>query len=269
MRRPPPRLDSLGNRTVIIPENVALLTATVTPAVGVQRLARTDPRIRLEDYRIALKFYLSCLGRGLDRIVFADNSNSDVQPLRDLVAQSGCENRVEFVVFNGLDYPVEFSRCYGEMLLVDRVMELSQTLRQLKAEDIVWKITGRYRVMNLLQIIERRPKHFDVYCDLRSNYKGKWCDMRIFAWNASGYQSALRGIYKQLANGDQGDALEDKMYEAILPRLIGCRAVTSYRVEPYIEGARGCDNKPWNTDRQLLVYYIRHFQRLLIGRPVI
>ena len=66
--------------------NIAMLTATITPPSGVPGLARTDPAVRLADYRSALDFYMSCFDRGLDSIVFADNSNSDVSSLHELVA---------------------------------------------------------------------------------------------------------------------------------------------------------------------------------------
>jgi len=58
--------------------NILLMTATITPRSGVPNLARTDPQKRLQHYENSLKFYLPLLNQGVDSIVFAENSNSDV-----------------------------------------------------------------------------------------------------------------------------------------------------------------------------------------------
>src|SRR3954471_4308953 len=73
---------------------VLILTATITPPPGVPILARTDPQLRLQDYIDALKFYLAVPNHVLDRIIFAENSGSDLSKLRALAEES--DKRVEF-----------------------------------------------------------------------------------------------------------------------------------------------------------------------------
>ena len=80
--------------------NILLLTATITPPAGVPLLQRANPQDRLQDYERALKFYLQLLNGCIDSIVFAENYNSDVSVLRNIVAQSGFTERVEFIVFD-------------------------------------------------------------------------------------------------------------------------------------------------------------------------
>ena len=97
--------------------NVLLLTATITPPAGVPLLARTDPKARLQDYEKGLQFYLQFINKGIDAIVFAENSNSDVSTLKNIVTQSGLQDAVEFLVFGGLDYPPSYGRAYGNLNL--------------------------------------------------------------------------------------------------------------------------------------------------------
>lgn len=121
--------------------NILLLTATITPPSGVISLARSDPSIRLDDYANALKFYLPLVGQCVDYIVFSDNSNSDVSSLQGLVNQAGVQEYVEFIIFDGLDYPPSYGRGYGEFKLVEHVMTHSEIINRHQGST-VWKITG-------------------------------------------------------------------------------------------------------------------------------
>ena len=182
---------------------------------------------------------------------------------------AGHEDRVEFIVFDGLDFPPARGRCHGEMRLLDHAMEVSQTVKRSDPQCIVWKLTGRYKVLNLPAIIRRRPPQFDIYCDLRNNHNGPWCDMRVMAWTAAGYEAVLRGVSRHLNTENSLEAGETQLYHFLSPRLASCNAETSFWVEPYIDGARAFDNKNWNSGRQLLVYALRNAQRRLFGRPLI
>jgi hypothetical protein len=88
------------------PRNILLLTATITPPKNAADLARTDATLRLRDYEDAIEHHLAELSRGVvDRLVFTENSASDVSSLVDRVDRRGLREKVEFIVFDGLDYP--------------------------------------------------------------------------------------------------------------------------------------------------------------------
>mgnify|MGYP001135052946 CR=1 FL=1 len=250
-------------------KNIVVMTATITPPPGVLLLARADPAVRLNDYRSALEFYISLLGRSVDGIVFADNSNSNVGVLRDLVREAGVEDRVEFLVFDDLDYAPELGRAYGELRLLEYVMDHSETIREAGPDCVVWKATGRYKVRNLISMIRRRPATFDVYCDMR-NQKAPWCDMRVMAWTPSGYDAVLRGLHEGLLGPPDSNLVgEQQLYDLLTPRLGNGKVVASYTVEPLIDGHRGWDNKQWGLGRQRAVYYLRSSQRRLLGKVLI
>jgi len=174
---------------------ILLLTATLRPPPGVS--ARADPAVRLEDYRIALRFYLAMLGRGeLARLVFVDNSDSDLGTLQAEAEAVGLAACCEFISFSGLDYPTEYGYGYGEFRLLDHAMTHSRLIRALP-DAVVVKVTGRYVVRNLAALLRRLPPRFDVACDVRNRRK-PWADTRVMAWTAGGYERVLRGVCAHL-----------------------------------------------------------------------
>jgi hypothetical protein len=244
--------------------NILIMTATVTPNQGLPGLIRSDPAVRLQDYRRSLASYLALLGRTLDAIVFVENSNADLLELHDLAAPHA--DKVEFIVFHGTDHPPAYGRCYAEAELLDYAMAHSQTVAAAGPHAVFWKVTGRYHVKNLPQLIRHRPKRFDFYCDLR-RFRAPWADMRLMAWTKAGHAQIFQGIgpalREDLNNGRPG---EESLYRELSRRILGRQAVTRLTREPLIDGVRAFDNANWSSGRRLAVYYMRQAQRLVLGR---
>lgn len=77
-------------------KNTVLLTATITPPVNAVQLSRADPSVRLQDYTTSLIFYMEELRKGvISSLIFAENSNSDIQSLQSLVASHPMKDSVE------------------------------------------------------------------------------------------------------------------------------------------------------------------------------
>src|SRR5271163_719669 len=98
-------------------KHILLMTATITPH-NAPSLVRVDPAARLRDYETALGFYLSLIDCPLHGIVFAENSDSDVTTLRQLVAAAGLTDRLEFLCNYGVHHYSERLRPYGEFKLL-------------------------------------------------------------------------------------------------------------------------------------------------------
>src|SRR3569832_774634 len=128
---------------VKIRRNVLVMTATIRPLAGIPSLARTDPALRLADYRSSLSFYVQLLGTSFDQLLFVENSASDLSTLKDEVTRADINSKVEFISFYGLDYNPKYGRGYGEFRLIDYAIA---TARTLESDDIIWKVTGRYIV---------------------------------------------------------------------------------------------------------------------------
>ena len=238
-----------------------LLTATIKPPPGVS--ARADPALRLEDYRNALRFYLAMLGRGeLARLVFVDNSDSDLGALKVEAEAAGLAEKCEFISFSGLDYPTEYGYGYGEFRLVDHAMTHSRFVHEL-ADAVVVKVTGRYVVRNLDALLRRLPPQFDVACDVR-NRRRPWADMRVMAWTAVGYERVLRGVYARLRSDVTRLPPEMAMSRHVHDSAGTFRVVHRFGLEPFVQGIRGYDGKNWTGGSLLAKHYASAVLRKLI-----
>lgn len=221
--------------------NTVLLTATITPPPGATHLARIDPALRLEDYRRAFDFYCGALAAGvIDQLIFAENSESDIGSLRDIAEKHGVTAKTEFITLPGLDYPPEYGRGYGEFMLVNRVMASSLLIRRLPDDAPIWKVTGRYILKNIAEIIATRPAGTDFYCHCR-NMPTRWIDLFVLCWNKKSHAELLDGIYLHLRE----DLIHGPCEPAFRERIegVGFRSaiVKRFRTVPRLEGHRGVD----------------------------
>jgi len=207
-------------------------------------LVRTDPAQRLADYSAALHFYSRLVPHCFDAIVFAENSRSDLSSLKRQAARDGVEDRVEFIVFDGLDYPPSHGRGYGEFYLVDYATAHSELLRSFPHAS-VWKCTGRYIVRNIDKIVSSRPA-CDLYCHMR-NYPYRLCELFLLSWNSRGYESAIRNIYCKLKNDSIPGVhtIEETIFrELLIQKSADVHIVPRFKVVPLVDGIRG-----WNNSR--------------------
>ena len=63
------------------PRFLLVMTATMTPAANAQ-VKRSSPHMRLEDYKRALRYWLSYPHPAAERILFLENSGADLSELR-------------------------------------------------------------------------------------------------------------------------------------------------------------------------------------------
>src|SRR5258708_18650766 len=131
--------------------NMLLLTATIRPPVGIPELQRTDPVERMNDYIRALRFYCNVSEKVIPRIIFIENSKSDLSQLHDVASSASASHRVVFLSFTGLDYPPSYGRGYGEFKLLDYAIDHSLTLAPACPDTLLWQVPGRYRALHILR----------------------------------------------------------------------------------------------------------------------
>ena len=247
------------------PRHFVVMTATITPPLDAPGLTRTDPQLRHDDYQTALAHYCALLGHCLDGIVFAENSGSDLTELQRLAAESSA-GPVEFMAIDASSNEPAGGRCFGESRILDAVMARSVLVAGAAAADVFWKVTGRYRVLNLPELIRTRPKGVDFYCDLR-RAPSPWADMRVMGWTRSGFAHCLEGVGDQIREDlNDGRPGEESLYGVLRGRTTKGRVVTCLRREPLIDGVRAYDNQNWSEGRQKFVYRLRQAQRLMLRR---
>jgi hypothetical protein len=220
---------------------ILLLTATVTPPAGAVQLQRTDPGQRLDDYAQALQFYIPLLERRVfDAIVFTENSESDIGRLRGAAAASSARDRIEFISFQGLDYPPEFGRAYGELKLVDHAMRHSRLVQAAGPDTMVWKVTGRYIIRNIEKLLRVRPDaRFVCHC---RDLPRRWADMYVMGWTKRDYPRVLQGLWDHLKESELKTSAEQAFRHQVdaLARMLPVQR--RFAVPPIVVGARGLDN---------------------------
>lgn len=218
------------------------MTATITPPAGVPALQRVNPAERLADYERALSFYLGLPASAIDRVVFAENSESDLGSLERIAQGQGRGKQVELLTFDGLDYPIEHGRGVGETRLIDTALARSRLLGELAAGEPFWKVTGRLRFTNLDRLIATTPAGCELYVDFR-RFPRRWVDTRVFACTPRAFRELFVSRLPLMRQDDLDrsgySAPEERLYEELLPERQTGRLAPRLRVEPRIEGISG------------------------------
>ena len=239
------------------------LTATITPPEGVPNLKRSDPSLRRQDYRDALSFYLRIPNDVLDRIVFLENSGSDLSDLESLAMKDGRGKTVEFVSFAGLDYPPTYGRAYGEFKMLDYGMRNSRLLAGLSGGEYFWKITGRLKVFNFRELIGDAPSRYNLLIDFLSD-PTPMIDMRVFSCSRGGYDLLLNGLYHSLREDTRKMSAEGYCRQLWIDRLKELDIVPRHRRQPKIGGVGGQHNADYYTGINVFKYWVRAMSRRLV-----
>ena len=221
-------------------QNIVLLTATITPRSAQPDLLMHDPAQRLQDYRNALDYYSGLLAGGvIDAIVFAENSGHSLKPLRDAFP----DRRIEWLSSDDLDYPSSYHRGYGEFRLIDRAMAQSSLIAGAADDTVIWKITGRYVIENLRNVIRFAPPGFGLYCKLDE----RWIEMSIMAWTRRGHARLLKDCWESFKTAMAPELiLAPRLAHSRLPE---CPIVSEFAWPPLIVGRRGTDGTQFTSWR--------------------
>jgi hypothetical protein len=219
----------------------------------------------MADYTEALLFYMRSLDRSCDRLVFADNSASDLSPLRTAIAGADSRRQVELISFDGLDFPVEQGRAVGEIKLIERAMTESRLLSSLGSDQHFWKVTGRLRVENMSRLMASTPQGCGVYADFR-NIPRRWLELRVFA--ATG--RAFKKVFVDQIEAARQDTLkergfgtaEESLYQPLLEKRVAEAIVPRFRVQPRIRGFSGSFNADYGSRRMRVKDSVRALCRV-------
>ncbi|MEQ8178796.1 MAG: hypothetical protein RIA10_10745 [Amphiplicatus sp.] len=242
-----------GPEIMTAPRNILLMTSTIAPKAGTFALKRADPADRLNDYVKALTFYAGETRRGVfDALVYVDNSGHSLEALRDAAARAGVAEKAEFVSYEA-DLPVEFSRYYLEAHLLIEAMNRSAVLRA-AGEAAIWKVTGRYIVENVAEIVRTQPASFDLYLNLR-NSPERVVDFFLAAFRKDAFWKTVGRDIEDYRTTEAG--------EKILRRKIDDGAFSELRIvprlvrTPKVFGVRGFDGASYGGLKHQAKFYLR------------
>lgn len=209
--------------TLKTPRYLLVMTSTVTPSANAQ-VKRYSPQARLEDYKHALRFWLSYPHAAAERILFLENSGADLSELRTIAeAENSLRREVEFVSLPVHEIPADTNYGYTEMQTLDEGLATSK-LRRITTHMI--KVTGRLTFPALGKALDRiaNPASsgnvpFELMVDcrklglLRRGYDAR---VQLFVCSHAFYDRALRGSNREMNSTDLR-LLEHLIFRKVIP----------------------------------------------------
>lgn len=211
----------------VSPNQISIvLTSTVDPK-GIVFMQRADPLVRLRDYQQALQRWVE--DRWVRNIIVVENSNYALDSLRDIASAARTDKNIEFLGFDGQDFPRGLGKGYGETLALTHVLQHSLQLRKTRR---FLKINGRYFVGNLGKVLAGMSVDTQIYCNL--NKRMTFSDSRFFGGDLAFLERVcVEGLR---VNDQQGVWLEHALARSM---LLGIADGLSWRFispVPNIEG---------------------------------
>jgi hypothetical protein len=230
-----------------INKNTALfVTGTIVP--NSTYVAHNDINSRRKEYLDNLRFYVSVFPKG--SIYFLENSAYDLA--RDEEFQELFKNNSITL----LKYPVSdkynLGKGYQEFQMLDQAIE------QLAGHYTSFiKVTGRYRVTNILKLTGVTKAEFIVDC----HKKPKVAQTNVFYVTAEFYKKYLKGLY-QNADDSKHHFIEKVIYDALADKkLLG--KISPFRVNPIVRGISGSYGGTLNRNKYKMM--ARNFERRIMS----
>jgi hypothetical protein len=206
------------------PRYLLVMTATVTPAPSAQ-VKRSSPSVRLDDYKRALRFWLSDPHAAAERILFLENSGADLSELRAIAEKENPLGReVEFLSLPVHQIPPGGNYGFTEMQMLDEGLALSK-LRPATTHMI--KTTGRLTFPALAKALDRIEKRaressaFELMIDCRRlGFPRRGADARVqhFVCSHAFYDRVLRNANREMTP-EGPRLLEQLIFRKVIPFL--------------------------------------------------
>ncbi len=208
---------------------VLLLTASINPT-NTPDVAIPDNKERESQYLFALKYY-SSMGYP---IVFIDSSNTISKPIQHI---GNSIQSFEYHTFKSINS--HLGKGHGEKEILDYAFENSKLW---KKSNRVIKITGRYRINNLLKIIQKVcHSNADVHVNFGLNCSRT--DSRIIIFKPDFYSSYFKPTLEKYL-----DEPSKFYFESVLARSVHLLMAEGGIYEPWPEyplysGVNGANGK--------------------------
>jgi hypothetical protein len=205
---------------IAAPAYLLVMTATIAPSANAQ-VKRSSPQVRLEDYKRALRFWLSYPHPAAANILFLENSGADLSELRAIAEKQNPLNRaVEFLSLPVHEIPAGTNYGYAEMQTLDEGFALSK-LRRTTTHMI--KTTGRLTFPTLGKALDRiansgsAPLELMIDCRRLGLFRrGYDARVQLFACSHSFYDRVLRESNREM-NSTDVRLLEHLIYRKVIP----------------------------------------------------
>ena len=201
---------------VAAPQYLLVMTATIVPAANAG-VRRADPKLRLEDYKRALRYWLHYEHPAADRILLLENSGADLSELRAIAANENPRNKpVEILSVPGNRIPEGTNYGYTEMQMLDDGLAQSQLRRQ---TTHMIKATGRLIFPALGKALDMIARGVELMVDCRKlgfPRRGFDAAVQLFVCSHDFYDRVLRDSKKEM-NSTDVRLLEHLIFRKVIP----------------------------------------------------
>lgn len=222
---------------------ILFLTGCINPN-GMSYTVLQDPNARKNQYIDTIRFYLRKTNL---KILFVENSGNDIS---EVFGKEIDNNRLEILTFYGNEYDRSLGKGYGEMLIMEYA---NQHSRFIKNTDFVFKITGRYKILNINMFIKKyHEKQFvnDIIINLKPGLT--WADSRFFGFKPNFLNDYLLS-YKEIVNDRISINFENALSKAVLRSVIDNSKISSLSTYPRFSAVIGTSGKKYDDS---LIYWI-------------
>jgi hypothetical protein len=183
-----------------------VMTACIDPSQGAYQLHRADPRVRLEDYKSALRFWLAFPDARIRNVLFIENTRYPLGELEQIAAgENPFRKRVEFVSLDCNWYPPGGHYGYAELRMLD--LGLNQSELRFRTSHMI-KVSGRFTFPSLTRLLDRLPPDFDAAADARAwrtllrRHEHPQVTTQLILFSHDLYATHLQQCYRELESGD-------------------------------------------------------------------
>lgn len=236
-------------KTPLSSEEISLVLTCTIDVREISHMQRSDTAIRLLDYQQALEKWMN--NPWVKNIILVENSGYPLDSLIKIARKNPRNKKVEFLSFDGQDFPRHLGKGYGEILALQYVQKNSQ---QLQITKRFLKINGRYYVPNIVSVLSCMNRETGVLCNL--NRSMTFSDSRVFG----GDLDFLKRVCHQGSNINDslGNWFEHELSRAALHAIADGKNWRFITRLPIIEGLSGSLNAPYSEPA-----YMRYLKNIL------
>ena len=255
--------ESPNSELSAVPQSYLLvMTATIIPAANAG-VRRADPKLRLEDYKQALRYWLRYDHLAAARILFLENSGADLSELKAIAtAENPLAKPVEILSVPGNEIPEGTNYGYTEMLLLDEGLLRSELRRQ---TTHMVKVTGRLTFSTIGKAIDLARKPFELMLDCRKlgfPRRGYDANTQIFVCSHDFYDRVLRDSRKEM-NSTDIRLLEHLIFRKVIPFRGQPDVYLRFPCNVDPEGYSGFKSKPYKSSGSSITGMIRAVLRVI------
>ena len=245
-----------------MPSYLLVMTATIIPAANAG-VRRADPRLRLEDYKQALRYWLCYEHPAAERILLLENSGAELGELQAIATDENPLGKpVEILSVPGNKIPEGTNYGYTEMQMLDEGLALSQLRRQ---TTHMVKVTGRLTFPAIGRALDRIAKPFALMVECRKlgfPRRGFDASTQLLVCSHEFYDRVLRDSKKEM-NSTDVRLLEHLILRKVIPfkGQPGIYLRFPCNIEPV--GYSGFKSRSYNSPKTVLTRAIRAALRVI------